>query len=54
MKNIADAAVRATRTIRAAAVEAGANAVVGVRMSPFVEAQNRWKLLMYGTLVRCE
>ena len=54
MKNIADAAVRATLTIREAAVAAGANAVVGFRTSTFVGGNGGPRLLAYGTLAHCE
>ena len=45
---------QSTQTLRAAAVRAGANAVVGVRMSPYVPSTNRLRLHIYGTLARCE
>ena len=54
MKIIADAAARATRTIRAAAAQAGANAVVGLRTSTFVSPSGAARLFMYRTLARCE
>ena len=54
MKNIADAAVRATRTIRAAAAEAGANTVIEVRMNTLITRNCNPRLLMVRTLARCE
>ena len=48
------AAIRGMQTLREAAAEAGANAVLGLRTAAFVNRQGNPRLFLYGTLARCE
>ena len=54
IRNGAEAAARGARAMRRAAAEAGANAIVGFRTSTFGTRNGNPRLLMYGTLARCE
>ena len=48
------AAIRGMQTLREAAAEAAANAVLGLRTAAFVNRQGNPRMFLYGTLARCE
>lgn len=51
-----DGTIRGLRTLRETAARAGANAVLGLRTSPFStrDPEENPRLLIYGTLAKCE
>ena len=51
---LADGAIRGMKTLREAAVEAGANAVLGLRSSPYAARNGNPRMFLYGTLAVCE
>ena len=53
-RTLADGAIRGMKTLREAAIEAGANAVLGLRSSPYVTRNGNPRMFLYGTLAVCE
>ena len=53
-RTLAASAVRGMKTLREAAIEAGANAVLGLRTSPYVTRNGNPRMFLYGTLAVCE
>ena len=53
-RTLADGAIRGMKTLREAAVEAGANAVLGLRSAPYITRNGNPRMFLYGTLSRCE
>ena len=53
-RTLADGAIRGMKTFREAAVEAGANAVLGLRSSPYITRNGNPRMFLYGTLALCE
>ena len=53
-RTLADGAIRGMKTLREAAVEAGANAILGLRSGPFLTRSGNPRILLYGTLANCE
>ena len=53
-RTLADGAIRGMKTLREAAVEAGANAILGLRSGPFITRNGNPRIFLYGTLANCE
>lgn len=53
-RTLADGAIRGMKTLREAAIEAGANAVLGLRSSPYITRNGNPRMFLYGTLAVCE
>ena len=53
-RTLADGAIRGMKTLRETAVEAGANAVLGLRSSPYITRNGNPRMFLYGTLAVCE
>ena len=53
-RTLADGAIRGMSTLREAAIEAGANAVLGLRTEAYLTRNENPRLFLYGTLARCE
>ncbi len=51
-RTLADGLIREMKTLRGAAVEAGANAVVGLRSSPYITRNGNPRMILYGTLAQ--
>ena len=53
-RTLADGAIRGMKSLRQAAVEAGANSVVGLRTAPYITRNGNPRIFVYGTLANCE
>ena len=53
-RTLADGAIRGMKTLREAAVEAGANAVLGLRSAPYITRNGNPRIFLYGTVAHCE
>ena len=53
-RTLADGAIRGMKSLRQAAVEAGANSVVGLRTAPYITRTGNPRIFVYGTLANCE
>ena len=53
-RTLADGAIRGMKSLRQAAVEAGANSVVGLRTAPYSTRNGNPRMFVYGTLANCE
>ena len=53
-RTLADGAIRGMKSLRQAAVEAGANSVVGLRTAPYITRNGNPRMFVYGTLANCE
>ena len=53
-RTLADGAIRGMKTLREVAVEAGANAILGLRSGPFLTRNGNPRIFLYGTLANCE
>ena len=53
-RTLADGAIRGMKTLPETAVEAAANAVLGLRSSPYITRNDNPRMFPYGTLAVCE
>ena len=54
LRELHDGVIRGMIALREAAQAAGANAVLGLRMSPFMTREENPRMFVYGTLAKCE
>ncbi len=53
-RTLADGAIRGMKTLRETALEAGANAILGLRSEAYLTRKDNPRLFLYGTLARCK
>ena len=51
---LSDGTIRGMKTMRRAAVAAGANAIVGFRTDVYMTREENPRVLLYGTLAHCQ